>query len=398
MLRLLNLMLVCGFILLGQSSPGQAKDITIDGIRFGQNGSTTRFVLDVSSEAKPSMFLLADPYRVVIDLPEANWRADGSVKTSGVVEGYRHGLFSPGVYRIVLDLKEPATVANSFTLPPSGKYDHRLVLDIKPTSRAAFLSAVQSSKSARPTLESASVPDVTAPRKRISGKRVVVIDAGHGGPDPGNLGVIGVHEKVVVLEIARAIRDELNKTGRYEVHMTRDRDIFHPVRERFRIARRHRADLFISVHADSIKNPKVSGASVYNLSETASDREAARLAARENKSDVIAGVNLAQADDDVSSILIDLAQRETMNFSAQYANILVQELGRDVPLLQRTHRFANLGVLKAPDVPSVLLEAGYLTNKSNARFINSSDGRKKIAQAVRRATDRYFQQMIALGR
>ncbi|WP_262691765.1 N-acetylmuramoyl-L-alanine amidase [Kordiimonas aestuarii] len=396
--RLLNVMLVCLMMLIGAGVPAVAKDITIDGIRFGQNGTTTRFVLDVSSEATPSIFLLADPYRVVIDLPEANWRTNGDVKTSGVVDGYRHGLFSPGVYRIVLDLKAPATIANSFTLPPNGQYSHRLVLDIEPTSRSSFLSAVQSSKSERPSFASASVPDVTAPRKRISGKRVVVIDAGHGGPDPGNLGVIGVHEKIVVLEIARAIRDELNKTGRYQVHMTRDRDIFHPVRERFRIARRHHADLFISVHADSIKNPNVSGASVYNLSETASDREAARLAARENKSDVIAGVNLAEADDDVSSILIDLAQRETMNFSAQYANILVQELGRDVPLLQRTHRFANLGVLKAPDVPSVLLEAGYLTNKSNARFINSSDGRKKIAQAVRRATDRYFQQMVALGR
>ncbi|WP_162173699.1 N-acetylmuramoyl-L-alanine amidase family protein [Kordiimonas gwangyangensis] len=298
----------------------------------------------------------------------------------------------------MLDLKGPATVANSFTLPPNGQYSHRLVLDIEPTSRDTFLAGVQSSKSERPTVETASVPDVTAPRKRIAGKRIVVIDPGHGGPDPGNLGVIGVHEKIVVLEIARAIRDELNKTGRYEVHMTRDRDIFHPVRERFRIARRLHADLFISVHADSIKNSNVSGASVYNLSETASDREAARLAARENKSDVIAGVNLDTADDDVSSILIELAQRETMNFSAQYANILVQELGRDVPLLQRTHRFANLGVLKAPDVPSVLLEAGYLTNKKNANFINSSDGRKKIAQAVRRATDRYFQQMVALGR
>ena len=398
MLRLLNVLVIVGALVLSAGTQSFAREITIDGVRFGQNGTTTRFVLDVSSEAKPSIFLLADPYRVVIDLPEANWKTADAVDTSGIVEGYRHGLFSPGVYRIVLDLKGPATIANSFTLPPNGQYSHRLVLDIEPTSRDTFMAGVQSSKSERPTIETASVPDVTAPRKRIAGKRIVVIDPGHGGPDPGNLGVIGVHEKIVVLEIARAIRDELNKTGRYEVHMTRDRDIFHPVRERFRIARRLHADLFISVHADSIKNSNVSGASVYNLSETASDREAARLAARENKSDVIAGVNLDTADDDVSSILIELAQRETMNFSAQYANILVQELGRDVPLLQRTHRFANLGVLKAPDVPSVLLEAGYLTNKKNANFINSRDGRKKIAQAVRRATDRYFQQMVALGR
>ena len=221
-LRLLTGMIVCALLSLGAAMPSSAKDITIDGVRFGLNGSTTRFVLDVSSEAQPSIFLLADPYRVVIDLPEANWKSGESVATAGVVDGYRHGLFSPGVYRIVLDLKGPATVANSFTLPPNGQYSHRLVLDIEPTSRESFLAGVQSSKDERPTVETASVPDVTAPRKRISGKRIVVLDPGHGGPDPGNLGVIGVHEKIVVLEIARAIRDELNKTGRYEVHMTRD--------------------------------------------------------------------------------------------------------------------------------------------------------------------------------
>nr|WP_262695644.1 N-acetylmuramoyl-L-alanine amidase [Kordiimonas aquimaris] len=221
----------------------------------------------------------------------------------------------------------------------------------------------------------------------------MVLDPGHGGPDPGNLGVIGVHEKVITLKIARAIRDELNKTGRYEVHLTRDRDIFHKVRERFRIARRHKADLFISIHADSIQNPKVNGGSVYNLSENASDKEAERLAARENKSDLIAGLDLDATDDTLTGILIDLAQRETLNYSAQFAEILVSEMRTDVPMLRRAHRFANLGMLKAPDVPSVLLEAGYLTNKTNARFLNSKNGQRRIAQAVRRAIDRYFAEL-----
>ncbi|WP_231727160.1 N-acetylmuramoyl-L-alanine amidase [Kordiimonas lipolytica] len=375
-----------------------AKDIDISGIRFGQNGEVTRFVLDVSEKAEPSIFLLADPYRVVIDLPEADWRASDKVKGEGAVDGFRHGLFAPGIYRIVLDLKAPAIVKKSFHLAPRGGYGHRLVIDLETTSRTQFLTAVKDSKKARPVMVSKATPDVVSPRRSVTGKRIIVIDAGHGGPDPGNLGVIGVHEKVIVLAIARAVRDELNATGRYDVRMTRDRDIFWPVRERFRIARRHGADLFISIHADSISKPNVSGASVYNLSETASDKEAARLAARENKSDVIAGVNLEQADDEVSSILIDLAQRETMNFSAQFAAILVSELERDVPMLRRGHRFANLGVLKAPDVPSVLLEAGYLTNKQNARFLNSRDGQRRIAKAVRRAIDRYFEQMVALGR
>ncbi len=389
---------LCLSLMLAGTSALLAKDIDISGIRFGQNGEVTRFVLDVSEKAEPSIFLLADPYRVVIDLPEADWRASDKVKGEGAVDGFRHGLFAPGIYRIVLDLKAPAIVKKSFHLAPRGGYGHRLVIDLETTSRTQFLTAVKDSKKARPVMVSKATPDVVSPRRSVTGKRIIVIDAGHGGPDPGNLGVIGVHEKVIVLAIARAVRDELNATGRYDVRMTRDRDIFWPVRERFRIARRHGADLFISIHADSISKPNVSGASVYNLSETASDKEAARLAARENKSDVIAGVNLEQADDEVSSILIDLAQRETMNFSAQFAAILVSELERDVPMLRRGHRFANLGVLKAPDVPSVLLEAGYLTNKQNARFLNSRDGQRRIAKAVRRAIDRYFEQMVALGR
>ncbi len=395
--RLQLLFLVLSFAL-GGSSALFAKDIDISGIRFGQNGNVTRFVLDVSEKANPSIFLLADPYRVVIDLPEADWRTSDKVTGAGAIEGFRHGLFAPGIYRIVLDLKAPAVVKNSFHLAPKGGYGHRLVIDLESASRTQFLAAVKNSKTSRPVMVSKATPDVVSPRRSVTGKRIIVIDAGHGGPDPGNLGVIGVHEKVIVLAIARAVRDELKATGRYDVRMTRDRDIFWPVRERFRIARRHGADLFISIHADSISKPNVSGASVYNLSETASDKEAARLAARENKSDVIAGVNLDQADDEVSSILIDLAQRETMNFSAQFAAILVSELERDVPMLKRGHRFANLGVLKAPDVPSVLLEAGYLTNKQNARFLNSRDGQRRIAKAVRRAIDRYFEQMVALGR
>ena len=374
------------------------KDIGLSGVRFGQSSGATRFVLDVSEKIEPRIFLLADPYRIVVDLPSASWKASEDAKPVGVIAGFRHGLFAPGVYRIVLDLKAPAVVKSAFHLSPRSGYGHRYVIDLQPGSRSAFLAAVAKSKTARPVVKAEATPEISTPRRRASGKRIIVLDPGHGGPDPGNLGVIGVHEKVITLKVARAIRAELNRTGRYEVRMTRDRDIFHKVRERFRIARRYNADLFISIHADAIKNKRVKGGSVYNLSETASDSEAARLAARENKSDLIAGVNLEVEDDDVSSILIELAQRETMNYSAQFASILVSELRRDVPMLQRAHRFANLGMLKAPDVPSVLLEAGYLTNKSNARFLNSKEGQQRIARAVRRAIDRYFEQMVALGR
>lgn len=370
-----------------------ASGVDVSGVRFGQNGQATRFVIDLSGAATPNVFLLADPYRIVIDLPDVNWKNGTKITPMGVVEGYRHGLFSEGTYRIVLDLKEPAIVSNAFSLPAGRGYGPRYVLDITPESRSMFLAAVASSKKERPKTVVRDSPEIKSARSRIGGKRIIVLDPGHGGPDPGNLGVIGVHEKVITLNIARAIRDELNRTGRYEVHLTRDRDIFHKVRERFRIARRHNADLFISIHADSIKNPKISGGSVYNLSETASDKEAERLAARENKSDLIAGLDLEATDDTLTGILIDLAQRETLNFSAQFAEIMVAEMRQDVPMLKRAHRYANLGMLKAPDVPSVLLEAGYLTNKQNANFLNSKAGQARIAKAVRRSVDKYFSQI-----
>lgn len=373
--------------------------VDVAGVRFGQNGETTRFVVDLSGDTKPAIFLLADPYRIVIDLPDVAWAGGDSVQSLGLVDGYRHGLFTDGIYRIVLDLKQPAVVSNAFTLPASNGRNRRYVVDIKPSARSEFLAAVTASKAQRSQYTSrvTDAPAVSNSRRR-DGKHIIVLDPGHGGVDPGNLGVIGVHEKVITLNLARAIRDELNRTGRYEVHLTRDRDIFYKVRERFQIARRYNADLFISIHADSIKNPRVRGGSVYNLSEKASDREAERLAARENKADLIAGVNLDVVEDDVSGILIELAQRETMNYSAQFAKLLVDEMRGEVPTLERAHRFANLGVLKAPDVPSVLLEAGYLTNRSNAQFLNSKRGQKLIAVSTRRAIDKYFSSVVMQSR
>ena len=231
-------------------------------------------------------------------------------------------------------------------------------------------------------------------------RKIIVIDAGHGGVDPGNLGVIGVPEKVIVLNMARAIKRAIETSSRYEVVMTRDRDIFAPLKRRPQIAREVHADLFISVHADSLstklkKNRKVRGATVYTLSENASDAEAAALANKENKADLIAGIDLGGETDEVRSILIDLAQRETMNYSAQFANYLVPELKERVYIRKNSHRFAGFVVLKAPDVPSVLVELGYLSNKQDARQLNSAEGRKRISEAIAAAVRRYFESTTA---
>ena len=250
--------------------------------------------------------------------------------------------------------------------------------------------------------------EVTAPirtnvgkgRPKISGPAdaslpLVVIDAGHGGHDPGAISPHGgQREKDVTLAIAKAVRDEMLKSGRVRVALTRDSDKFIVLQDRYQIARKLNADLFISIHADSADNPQASGGTVYTLSEIASDREAQWLAARENKANILNGVNLGGADANVSSILIDLTQRETMNVSADFAKLLLREAMPNMRIRGNSHRFASFIVLNAPDTPSVLFETGYLSNASDVSFLASSTGRRKVARAVANAIQVHFARRI----
>ncbi|WP_374942353.1 N-acetylmuramoyl-L-alanine amidase [Sphingomonas sp.] len=242
-------------------------------------------------------------------------------------------------------------------------------------------------------------PARARPLPRVQGddsRPLVVIDAGHGGVDPGAINAeSGLREKDVTLKVAKAIRDVLLESGRVRVALTRDDDRYLILRERYGIARRLKADLFISIHCDSVGSGDATGASVYTLSEVASDKEAARLAARENKADVISGVDLGDAGADVSSILIDLTQRETMNASAGFARLLGREARPLMPLKPNFHRMASLMVLKAPDMPSILFETGYISNPVDAAFLDSRDGRDAIAQSVRRAVEVHFARRMA---
>jgi N-acetylmuramoyl-L-alanine amidase len=238
-----------------------------------------------------------------------------------------------------------------------------------------------------------SLPLVQGPRRADA--PLVVIDAGHGGHDPGSSSSDGgEQEKNVALKIARAIRDELLDSGKVRVALTRSDDRFLVLQERREIARELRADLFISVHCDSAPNNTARGASIYTLSETSSDRVAAALAARENKSDVINGIDLSRESNDVSSILIDLAQRETLNTSSTFAVELQRELSPLIGLKPTFHKFAGLMVLKAPDVPSVLLETGYISNDGDLALLTSEDYRHKIAIGVRRAVEAHFARQL----
>ena len=276
-----------------------------------------------------------------------------------------------GAARISFD--KPASMA-----PRPAKRLHSITVPIPPVARGLSLPRVEGSA------------DVSRP--------LIVIDAGHGGHDPGAINAeTGEREKDLTLAIAQAIRDQLVKSGRLRVALTRDDDRFLVLQERYGIARKMNADLFISVHADSADNHEARGATVYTLSEVASDREAARLAARENRADVLNGVNLGAQTDQVSSILIDLTQRETMKESANFARLLQREGAPFLTFRTTFHRYASLMVLKAPDTPSVLFETGYLSNAEDAAFLASPEGRSRIAKGVAKAVEIYFARKLPLG-
>ncbi|CUW41208.1 Putative N-acetylmuramoyl-L-alanine amidase [Magnetospirillum sp. XM-1] len=235
-----------------------------------------------------------------------------------------------------------------------------------------------------------SSPPTESVAKAKDGVPVIVIDPGHGGVDPGATGVSGTYEKHITLAMARELKTMLERNGRYRVHLTRDRDVFIRLRERIAIARAQGADLFISLHADAVQNPQIRGLSVYTLSRNASDSEAQALAEKENKADLIAGIDLTHESADVANILIDLAQRETMNRSAGFATELVDEVGQEMDLLGNTHRFAGFAVLKAPDVPAVLVEMGYLSNEAEERMLRQPQYRARLAKSVAKAVERFF--------
>lgn len=386
---------VAGFTV---AAPGWAATVERVDVRNGR--ITIRFDEAVRGA---SSFILDAPQRIAIDIDGA--RPGRAGDAAGAVTAVRQGWHGADGARVVLDLAEPMIVS-------AGEFQddgRTLALSVRPVSGARFAAASAASPlSFLPFGWGKQQPryKVTVPvppaRKsvlpRVQGdesRPLVVIDAGHGGNDPGAINAeTGVREKDLTLKIARAIRDELLASGRVRVALTRDDDRYILHRERFGMARQLGADLFISIHCDSAGSVEATGATAYTLSDVASDKEAARLAARENKADIIAGVNLEESED-VSSILIDLAQRETMNASAGFARLLGREAKPLIPVKSNFHRMASLLVLKAPDMPSILFETGYLSNAQDAAFLDSREGRQRIAQSVRRAVEIHFARRMA---
>ena len=375
----------------------QSATVTVTGVRAGVNADATRFVLDLSGPIDFDVFVLEGPDRVFVDLSEVAWAlpADNPSVDAGLISAFRYGLYEPGRSRIVLDVDGPAAVRDAFLLEPSANFGYRLVLDLAPRDgegsgevQEASLETAAVVFDVPPTWDGPPLPGLKPSQEGI----VVVLDPGHGGEDPGAIGASGAYEKDITLQAARDLRDLLEATGRYRVLLTRDSDIFLKLDERVAIARSRGADLFISIHADSIEDSSVRGAGVYSLSETASDDEAAALAAKENKADLIDGVDFVNVAYDplTTNILIDLAQRETKNASSEFAGLLAAELSEAVRLRSNAHRFAGFRVLKAPDVPSVLLEMGYLSNAEEESNLRDAAFRARFMAAVVDAVDDYF--------
>ncbi|WP_037255675.1 N-acetylmuramoyl-L-alanine amidase [Rhodovibrio salinarum] len=383
-------------VLAGLAAPqsAQADDPTVSAVRLGQHPDKTRFVMELSTAAPYEVFTLSNPYRVVIDLPQVDWQIPENKMGEadvGLVRALRFGLFSPTTSRVVLDAKTPVAIDKVFRLSPREGYPYRLVVDMKRVSQTRFASLSDRRITSEEPLPKPD-PQQRAPEPDRGDKRpTIVLDAGHGGVDPGAIGVSGTHEKDIVLDYAKHLRELLESTGRYRVVLTRQRDIFLRLRERIKLAQEAEGDLFISLHANTHNSGKIRGASVYTLSENASDKEAAQLAAKENKSDIIAGVNLGGQTKVVSQILIDLAQRETMNESKHFANVLVDELGQSVKLLGNTHRYAGFAVLKSPNIPSVLVEIGYMTNRQEEQQLLTASHRRKVNQEILDAVDSFFE-------
>jgi N-acetylmuramoyl-L-alanine amidase len=367
-------------------------------VRLGGDDTQTRLIIDLSQKIEIRAFTLANPYRVVLDMPQVTFQFPpkaGEVGR-GLIKAYRFGLVMQGGSRMVIDLARPAQVDMAFVLGAANDQPARLVLHLTATDREAFMRNVALESRA----PEGSKPQ-TPPETKVNGdsRPLVVIDPGHGGIDNGTRAASGEMEKTIVLEFSSLLRDKIEKTGKYRVLMTRTDDTFVALGDRVQFARARQAALFISIHADALRRREgdAQGATVYTLSERASDARAARLAEAENQADVIAGLDLSAEEKDVAGILIDLARRETKTFSVQFAHTVVETLKNATRLHQHPLKSARFVVLKAPDVPSVLVELGYVSNRADLKSLISTEWRDRTAESIVRAIEAFFSTRLAGG-
>jgi N-acetylmuramoyl-L-alanine amidase len=349
--------------------------------RVSDKETHSRFVIDLKNKPKYKTVTSDNPPRIVIELNDTSW--DDKIpphSDNKLIKAVRY-LPNTSPLKLVLDLSANAKIS-SFIIPPSDGKSYRLVLDLKPLQKAVVIPT--------PVTRKGKSLNAPIPRKKEQRKPLIVIDAGHGGDDPGTIGHRNTYEKDITLEYSIELKKQLEETGRYRVYMTRDRDVFIKLTDRVEKARKVQGDMFISIHANSHENKETKGLSVYTLSENASDTEAEALASKENKEGIINGVSLENEADEVTELLIDMTQRETKNLSASFAETIIAQAKTEIELLNNPHRFAGFRVLTGADIPSVLVELGYLTNPKEEKLLKSKKYKKKLASSIVEAIDEHF--------
>ncbi len=362
----------------------------IQDLRLSVNDAQNiRFVVDLNDQAEIKLSRLANPPRMVIDVENAPFEPGVREKrflNTGFISSIRTGKPTPTTTRIVLDLPSDNVTEKHFTLAPQANAPWRFVIDL--TNNTPQVGVKAFSNDAQ-TVATKTPAKAEPPKKSVTKKKIVMLDPGHGGQDPGAISRSGKYEKDLTLKMAKETKVLLEKAG-YKVVMTRDKDYYVTLRGRIEKAHKANADLFISIHADSAASSSAKGLSVYTISEKASDKEAAALAENANKADILFGMDLSEYQPEVGNILIDFAKTYTMDQSAKYADEVVKEMAKEVTLRPKAHRYAGFAVLKSPNVPSVLLEMGYLSNREEDKLLQKESYRNKLSKALVRAVNTYF--------
>ena len=402
-MRLIHLLSIFIFVLLAFVAPvtehkAYAQEqsgelpVAFSGSIAGDTAST-RFFLDFNQNLSVKTFYMDKPNRIIIDLDEAvfNLGEANKLEARGLISGVQFGRISKGRSRIVLTLSAPVEIIKSSLKRRLDEESYRFLLDMDSTDETTFSNLLKDQQKTLGASGNIAVKgDRVAPVKKQEGRFTIVLDPGHGGIDGGAVGRNGAQEKDIVFEFAKVVKQKLIDAGPFDVLMTRDEDKFMSLRERLDFSRRSKADLFISIHADSLRQKFVRGSTIYTLSKRASDRLAEKLAETENSADLVAGLAVEEEVEAVADILVDLTTSETKRFSRRFSSLLVDNLGNEIRLIKNPQRSAAFGVLKAPEVPSVLIELGYLSNKEDEALLQNKEWQSKAGSAIGRSVLEFF--------
>lgn len=397
-MRLIHISYLILIVLLSSLAPsfGQEQNknlpVAFSGNIAGDTASTRLFI-DFDQNLSFKTTYMDKPNRIIIDLDETvfNLGEENKLEPRGLISAVQFGRISQGRSRIVLTLAAPVEIIKSSLKKRLDEESYRFLIDMDSTDEATFSNLLQEQKAKSQSTGNLAVKgDRVVPVQKKDGRFTIVIDPGHGGIDGGAVGRNGAQEKDIVFAFSKVVRDKLISAGPFDVLMTREEDKFMSLRDRLEFSRRSKADLFISIHADSLRQRFVRGSTIYTLSKKASDRLSEKLAETENSADLVGGVAVEDEVEAVADILVDLTTSETKRFSRRFSSLLVKNLGSEIRLIKNPQRSAAFGVLKAPEVPSVLIELGYLSNVEDERLLQSAEFKSKAGQAIAQSVLDFF--------